>query len=99
MILLLLLYGLEVRLVHRKIDSCQRFTKVSLHNIVCMYQTIIILIVLVICTQRVLCVKPVHHTIIRAAFVCLFVPLPLRGPLTDLPQTWWVYVGGPWNCP
>ena len=31
--------------------------------------------------------------------VCLFVPLLLRGPLTDLRQTWWVYVGGPRNCP
>ena len=45
----------------------------------------------------------VHHTIIQAAFVCvfvcLFVPLLLRGPLTDLRQTWWVYVGGPRNCP
>ena len=44
-----------------------------------------------------------HHTIIRAAFVCLFVclfvPYLLRGPLTDLRQTWWVYVGGPRNCP
>ena len=40
-----------------------------------------------------------NHTIIRAAFVCLFVPLLLRGPLTDLRQTWWVYVGGPRNCP
>ena len=44
-----------------------------------------------------------HHTIIRAAFVCLFVclfvPLLLRGPLTDLRQTWWVYVGGPRNYP
>ena len=40
-----------------------------------------------------------NHTIIRAAFVRLFVPLLLRGPLTDLRQTWWVYVGGPRNCP
>ena len=44
-----------------------------------------------------------HHIIIRAAFVCLcvclFVPLLLRGPLTDLRQTLWVYVGGPRNCP
>ena len=31
--------------------------------------------------------------------VCLFVPYLLRGPLTDLRQTWWVYVGGPRNCP
>ena len=31
--------------------------------------------------------------------VCLFVPDLLRGPLTDLRQTWWVYVGGPRNCP
>ena len=28
-------------------------------------------------------------------FVCVFVPYFLRGPLTDLRQTWWVYVGGP----
>ena len=45
----------------------------------------------------------IHHTINRAAFVCLsvclFVPYLLRGPLTDLRQTWWVYVGGPRNCP
>ena len=45
----------------------------------------------------------VYHTIIRAAFVCLWVygcvPYLLRGPLTDLRQTWWVYVGGPRNCP
>ena len=26
-------------------------------------------------------------------FVCLFVPYVLRGPLMDLRQTWWVYVG------
>ena len=32
-------------------------------------------------------------------FVCLFVPYVLRGPLTDLRQTWWVYVGGPPICP
>ena len=32
-------------------------------------------------------------------FVCLFVPYLLRGPLTDLRQTWWVYAGGPRNCP
>ena len=38
------------------------------------------------------------HTIIRVEFVCVF-PYLLRGPLTDLRQTWWVYVGGPWNCP
>ena len=32
--------------------------------------------------------------------VCLsVVPYLLRGPLTDLRQTWWVYVGGPRNCP
>ena len=30
----------------------------------------------------------VNHTIIRAAFVCVFVPYLLRGPLTDLRQTW-----------
>ena len=45
----------------------------------------------------------IYHTIIRVAFaclsVCLFVPLLLRGHLTDLHQTWWVYVGGPRNCP
>ena len=29
----------------------------------------------------------------------LFVPYILRGPLTDLPQTWWMYVGGPPICP
>ena len=44
-----------------------------------------------------------YHTINRAAFVCLsvclFVPYLLRGPLTDHRQTWWVYVGGPRNCP
>ena len=39
------------------------------------------------------------HTIIRAVFVRLFVLLLLWGPLTDLRQTWWVYVGGPRNCP
>ena len=43
--------------------------------------------------------NPIHHTIIRAVFVRLFVPLLLRGPLTDLRQTWWGYVGGPQNCP
>ena len=31
--------------------------------------------------------------------VCLFVPYLLRGPLTDLCQTWWVYVGRPPICP
>ena len=50
-----------------------------------------------------LCLMSIHHTINRAAFVCLsvclFVPYLLRGPLTDLRQTWWVYVGGPRNCP
>ena len=40
-----------------------------------------------------------HHTIIRAAFVCVFVPYLLRDPLMDLHQTWWLYVGGPPNCP
>ena len=40
-----------------------------------------------------------NHTINRATFVCLFVPYLLRGPLTGLCQTWWVYVGGPRNCP
>ena len=29
----------------------------------------------------------------------MFVPYLLRGPLTDLRQTWWVYVGGPPICP
>ena len=29
----------------------------------------------------------------------LFVPYVLRGPLTDLRQTWWVYVGWPPICP
>ena len=32
-------------------------------------------------------------------FVCLCVPYLLLGPLTDLRQTWWVYVGGPPICP
>ena len=32
-------------------------------------------------------------------FVCLCVPYLLRGPLTDLHQTWWLYVGGPPICP
>ena len=32
-------------------------------------------------------------------FVCLFVPYVLRGPLTDLRHTWWVYVGWPPICP
>ena len=41
----------------------------------------------------------IYHTIIRAAFVCVFVPYLLRGPLTDLRQTWWLYEGGPPNCP
>ena len=40
-----------------------------------------------------------HHTINRTAFVCLFVPLLLRGLLMDLRQTWWVYVGGARNWP
>ena len=31
--------------------------------------------------------------------VCLFVPLLLRGPLKDLRQAWWVYIGGPRNFP
>ena len=29
----------------------------------------------------------------NSSSVCLFVPYFLRGPLTDLRQTWWVYVG------
>ena len=40
-----------------------------------------------------------NHTIIRAASVCVFVPYVLRGRLTDLRQTWWVYVGWPPICP
>ena len=40
-----------------------------------------------------------YHTIIRAAFVCLCIPYLLRGPLMDLRQTWWVYVGWPPICP
>ena len=32
-------------------------------------------------------------------FVCVFVPALLRGRLTDLRQTWWVYVGWPPICP
>ena len=35
----------------------------------------------------------------NSSSVCLFVPLLLWGPLTDLRQTCWVYVGGPRNCP
>ena len=31
--------------------------------------------------------------------MCLCVPYLLRGRLTDLHQTWWVYVGGPPICP
>ena len=31
--------------------------------------------------------------------MCLFVPYFLRGPLTDLLRTWWVYVGWPPICP
>ena len=46
-----------------------------------------------------LTLKVLNHAVIRVAFVRLFVPLLLRGPLTDLRQTWWVYVGGPRNCP
>ena len=47
--------------------------------------------------------EAIYHTIIQPAFVCLcvcvFVPYLLRGPLTDLRQTWWVYVRGPPICP
>ena len=46
--------------------------------------------------------KPItllYHTIIRAALVCLCVPYLPRGPLTDLRQTWWVYVGGTSHLP
>ena len=32
-------------------------------------------------------------------FVSFFLPYVLRGPLTDLRQTWWVYVGWPPICP
>ena len=35
----------------------------------------------------------------NSSSVCLFVPYVLRGPLTDLRQTWWVYVGWPPICP
>ena len=35
----------------------------------------------------------------NSSSVCLFVPCFLRGPLTDLRQTCWVYVGGPPICP
>ena len=35
----------------------------------------------------------------NSSSVCLFVPYILRGPLTDLRQTWWVYVGWPPICP
>ena len=35
----------------------------------------------------------------NSSSVCLFVPCVLRGPLTDLRQTWWVYVGWPPICP
>ena len=31
--------------------------------------------------------------------VCLCAPYLLWGPLTDLRQTWWVYVAGPLICP
>ena len=31
--------------------------------------------------------------------ICVFVPYVLRRPLTDLRQTWWVYVGWPPICP
>ena len=31
--------------------------------------------------------------------MCVFVPYLLQGPLTDLRQTWWLYVGGPPICP
>ena len=39
------------------------------------------------------------HTVIQATFICVFVPYLLRGPLADLRQTWWVYIGGPPICP
>ena len=35
----------------------------------------------------------------NSSSICVCVPYLLWGPLTDLRQTWWVYVGGPWNCP
>ena len=44
-------------------------------------------------------VKSYYKSSSVCLFVCLFVPLLLRDPLTDLRQTWWVYVGGPRNCP
>ena len=35
----------------------------------------------------------------NSSSACLCVPYFLRGPLTDLRQTWWVYVGWPPICP
>ena len=35
----------------------------------------------------------------NSSSVCVCVPYLLRGPLTDLGQTWWVYVGWPPICP
>ena len=40
-----------------------------------------------------------HYTIIRAAFVHLFVPLLSEVLWRIFAQTWGVYVGGPRNCP
>ena len=90
------------------IDSSKAFDRV---NFWCLFDKLIKRKVPVIfvrffmvwyCTQEFV-VRWGNHTIIRAAFfclsVCLFVPYLLRGPLTDLRQTWWVYVGGPRNCP
>ena len=45
------------------------------------------------------CYKSYYKSSSVCLFVCLFVPYLLRGPLTDLRQTWWVYAGGPRNCP
>ena len=46
-----------------------------------------------------LAVKSYYNSSSVCLCVCLFVPYILRGPLTDLRQTWWVYVGGPPICP
>ena len=43
-----------------------------------------------------------HNHTINLSSVCLFVcvfPISSEGPLTDLRQTWWLYVGGPPICP
>ena len=43
--------------------------------------------------------KSYYNSSSVCVFVCLFVPYVLRGPLTDLRLTWWVYVGWPPICP